>query len=290
MVGTSGQCAAPTCCNAGAVTHSRPDIHELLDRHGLAARREFGQNFVADPNTVRRIAALAQVGSGDLVVEIGPGLGSLTLALIETGAEVVAIEVDSGMAAAAREVVGESARIIEGDALAVDWGDVVGSEHAEAHVVANLPYNVGTTIILDILEHVEQVKTLTVLVQAEVAERLAAGPGNKIYGIPSVLAALYADVEVVAQVPPTVFVPRPKVTSAVVRLVRRDQSVDVDSARLAQLVRSAFGQRRKMLRRSLNGLLDESQIASADVAPTARAEELDLAAWVRLASVTSPQS
>ena len=290
MVGTSGQCAAPTCCNAGAVTHSRPDIHELLDRHGLAARRKFGQNFVADPNTVRRIAALAQVGSGDLVVEIGPGLGSLTLALIETGAEVVAIEVDSGMAAAAREVVGENARIIEGDALAVDWGDVIGSEHAEAHVVANLPYNVGTTIILDILEHVEQVKTITVLVQAEVAERLAAGPGNKIYGIPSVLAALYADVEVVAQVPPTVFVPRPKVTSAVVRLVRRDQSVDVDSARLAQLVRSAFGQRRKMLRRSLNGLLDESQIAGADVAPTARAEELDLAAWVRLASVTSPQS
>lgn len=290
MVGTSGQCAAPTCCNAGAVTHSRPDIHELLDRHGLAARREFGQNFVADPNTVRRIAALAQVGSGDLVVEIGPGLGSLTLALIETGAEVVAIEVDSGMAAAAREVVGESARIIEGDALAVDWGDVIGSEQTEAHVVANLPYNVGTTIILDILEHVEQVKTITVLVQAEVAERLAAGPGNKIYGIPSILAALYADVEVVAQVPPTVFVPRPKVTSAVVRLVRRDQSVDVDSARLAQLVRSAFGQRRKMLRRSLNGLLDESQIAGADVAPTARAEELDLAAWVRLASVTSPQS
>ena len=272
------------------MTHSRPDIHELLDRHGLAARREFGQNFVADPNTVRRIAALAQVGSGDLVIEIGPGLGSLTLALIETGAEVIAIEVDSGMATAAREVVGDGARVIEDDALTVDWVEVIGSEHTEAHVVANLPYNVGTTIILDILEHVEQVKTLTVLVQAEVAERLAAGPGNKIYGIPSVLAALYADVEVVAQVPPTVFVPRPKVTSAVVRLVRRDRSVDVDPARLAQLVRAAFGQRRKMLRRSLNSLLDESQIAAADVAPTARAEELDLAAWVRLASVASTSS
>ena len=125
------------------MTHSRPDIHELLERHGLAARREFGQNFVADPNTVRRIAALAQVGSGDLVIEIGPGLGSLTLALIETGAEVIAIEVDSGMATAAREVVGDGARVIEDDALTVDWDEVIGSEHTEAHVVANLPYNLS---------------------------------------------------------------------------------------------------------------------------------------------------
>ena len=271
------------------MTHSRPQIHELLDRYGLAARREFGQNFVADPNTVRRIAALSQVGPGDLVVEIGPGLGSLTLALIETGAEVIAVEVDPGMAAAAREVVGTKARIVEADALEVDWGELLDGQ-ASAHVVANLPYNVGTTMILDILANVEQVKTLTVLVQAEVADRLAAGPGTKIYGIPSVLAALYAKVDVVAQVPPTVFVPRPKVTSAVVRLERRDQPPAVDASRLAELVKAAFGQRRKMLRRSLNGLLDEAQIVSAGVAPTARAEELDLDAWVRLASVASVES
>ena len=130
------------------MTHSRPQIHELLDRYGLSARREFGQNFVADPNTVRRIAALSQVGPGDLVVEIGPGLGSLTLALIETGAEVIAVEVDPGMAAAAREVVGTNARIVEADALEVDWGELLDG-HASAHVVANLPYNVGTTMILD---------------------------------------------------------------------------------------------------------------------------------------------
>ena len=271
------------------MTHSRPQIHELLDRYGLAARREFGQNFVADPNTVRRIAALSQVGPGDLVVEIGPGLGSLTLALIETGAEVIAVEVDPGMAAATREVVGTKARIVEADALEVDWGELLDGQ-ASAHVVANLPYNVGTTMILDILANVEQVKTLTVLVQAEVADRLAAGPGTKIYGIPSVLAALYAKVDVVAQVPPTVFVPRPKVTSAVVRLERQDQPRDVDASRLAELVKAAFGQRRKMLRRSLNGLLDEAQIVSAGVAPTARAEELDLDAWVRLASVASVES
>ncbi len=271
------------------MTHSRPQIHELLDRYGLSARREFGQNFVADPNTVRRIATLSQVGPGDLVVEIGPGLGSLTLALIETGAEVIAVEVDPGMAVATREVVGTNARIVEADALEMEWGELLDGQ-ASAHVVANLPYNVGTTMILDILANVEQVKTLTVLVQAEVADRLAAGPGTKIYGIPSVLAGLYAQVDVVAQVPPTVFVPRPKVTSAVVRLERRDQPRDVDASRLAELVKAAFGQRRKMLRRSLNGLLDEAQIVSADVAPTARAEELDLDAWVRLASVASVES
>lgn len=266
------------------MTHSRPQIHELLDRFGLSARREFGQNFVADPNTVRRIASLASVGSGDLVVEIGPGLGSLTLALIETGAQVVGVEVDSGMAAAARQVVGDKARIVEADAMTVDWSELLGADTGVVHVVSNLPYNVGTTLVLDILERVHQVQTLTVLVQAEVAERFAAGPGSKIYGIPSVLAAVYADVEVVAQVPPTVFVPRPKVMSAVVRLERRDVP-DVDTERLGTLVRAGFGQRRKMLRRSLSGLLSEEQIAGVDVEPTARAEALDLAAWVRLASI-----
>ena len=277
------------------MTHSRPQIHELLERHGLSARREFGQNFVADPNTVRRIASLARVGEGDTVVEIGPGLGSLTLALIETGADVVAVEVDAGMAAAAREVVGDAARIVEADALSVDWGelltvdttdtDATDNDRRDVHVVANLPYNVGTTLILDILERVEQVQTLTVLVQAEVADRLAADAGSKIYGIPSVIASLYAEVDVVAKVPPTVFVPRPKVMSAVVRLVRKAETPDVDTTRLTSLVRAGFGQRRKMLRRSLNGLLDESQLVAADVSPRARAEELDLDAWVRLASI-----
>lgn len=268
------------------MTHSRPQIHELLDRFGLSARREFGQNFVADPNTVRRIASLASVGPGDVAVEIGPGLGSLTLALIETGADVIGVEIDSGMAAAARQVVGDKARIVEADAMTVDWGSLIGDEVTEAHVVSNLPYNVGTTLILDILERVEQVRTLTVLVQAEVAERFAASPGNKIYGIPSVLAAVYADVDVVAQVPPTVFVPRPKVMSSVLRIERREVP-DVDTQRLGALVRAGFGQRRKMLRRSLSGLLTEEQITGADVAPTERAETLDLNAWVRLASVTS---
>lgn len=269
------------------MTHSRPRIHELLDTHGLAARREFGQNFVADPNTVRRIAALAEVGPGDVVVEIGPGLGSLTLALMETGADVRAVEVDAGLAAVARSIVGEGAAIIEADAQTVDWDALLESHDGVAHVVSNLPYNIGTTLVLDILAEVPRVQTLTVLVQTEVAERLAASPGTKAYGIPSVLAALHARAEVVASVPPTVFVPRPKVNSSVVRLVRHAEVPDVDVSRFNAIVKAGFGQRRKMLRRALSGLLESDEIEARQVDPTARAEELDLAAWIRLASLPS---
>ena len=267
------------------MTHSRPAIHDLLERHGLAPRRELGQNFVADPNTVRRIASLASVGSGDLVIEIGPGLGSLTLALIETGAQVIAVEVDEGLARVAPEVVGDSARVIHADAMTLDWSNLIGDHEGNTHVVANLPYNIGTTLVLDILESVPEVKTLTVLVQTEVAERLAAPVGSKVYGIPSVLTALHADANVVASVPPTVFVPRPKVQSAVVRLVRHDEPPVIEHSRLARVVRAGFGQRRKMLRRSLADLLTEEQIASVGVDPTTRAEQVDLASWVRLAQV-----
>lgn len=269
------------------MTHSRTRIHELLEAHDLSARREFGQNFVADPNTVRRIASLSEVAAGDFVIEIGPGLGSLTLALVETGADIVAIEVDSGMARVAREVVGDRARIIEADALTVDWNELLPPDGEPVHVVGNLPYNVGTTIILDVLAKVPEVQSITALVQTEVAERLAAPPGSKIYGIPSVLAAIHSDAQVVARVPPTVFVPRPKVMSSVVRMVRHPPPDGIDMSQLENLVRSGFGQRRKMLRRSLRGVLDEEQIAKAGVEPTARAEDLDLGAWIRLASVRS---
>lgn len=272
------------------MTHSRPAIHELLERHGLAARREFGQNFVADPNTVRRIASLAEVGPGDLVVEIGPGLGSLTLALIETGAEVVAIEIDAGLARVASEVVGDEARVIQADATTVEWDELIGGHPGAAHVVSNLPYNVGTTLVLDILSSVPRVESLTVLVQSEVAERFAAGVGSKIYGIPSVLAALHASVEVVATVPPSVFVPRPKVQSAVVRFVRHDAAPVMEHEVLAPVVRAGFGQRRKMLRRSLRELLSEEEIRSVDVDPTARAEEIDLSSWLRLASAVQSEA
>lgn len=275
------------------MTHSRTRIHELLDEHGLAARREFGQNFVADPNTVRRIAELSQVGPGDLVVEIGPGLGSLTLALVETGATVVAVEVDSGLAAVAADLLGDQATVITADAQKLDWDDLIATHGDDSgdgavHVVSNLPYNIGTTLVLDILADVAAVQSLTVLVQAEVAERFAAGPGSKIYGIPSVMAALHSSAEVLASVPPSVFVPRPKVDSSVVRFVRHSTEAPVSHGELARVVKAAFGMRRKMIRRSLSGVLSEEEITEAGVDPTRRAEELGLESWIALARKATP--
>ena len=191
---------------------------------------------------------------------------------------------NSALAAAAAALRKNAATIIEADAQKVDWAELVGDHDGPVHVVANLPYNIGTTLVLDLLADVPVVDTITVLVQSEVADRFAAPPGSKIYGIPSVMAALHADVSVVATVPPSVFVPKPKVQSAVVRFVRRPGPPAIAHERLGRVVRAGFGQRRKMLRRSLNSMLTEEQLAALDVDPTARAEQLDLAAWVRIAS------
>lgn len=289
MDGISGRSAANTCCDP--VTHSRSTIHRLLDEYGLAARRELGQNFVADPNTVRRIAALSGVGVDDVVVEIGPGLGSLTLALIETGADVRAIEIDHGLAAAVAEIVGDRATIIEADAQRLDWSALLADTDRPAHVVSNLPYNVGTTMIIDILATVPQVGSMLVLVQSEVAQRLAAAAGSPEYGIPSVLVARHAVARIVGHVPPTVFVPRPKVESSLVRLVRHtDVPSSVGHEDLAVVVKAGFGQRRKMLRRSLRGLATEEQLIAAGIDPTSRAEDVNLDLWCRLAEIVAATS
>lgn len=267
------------------VTHSPQAIRALLDEHGLEPRRALGQNFVVDPNTVRRIARLAGVGEGDPVVEIGPGLGSLTLALVELGAEVVAIEKDRDLAPVLRTVVEPAGvRVIEADALEVDWSEVLEGQERWT-LVANLPYNVATTLVLDLLAQVPRITSFLVMVQREAGERLAAGAGDKAVGIPSMIVAYHGRAEVVGRVPATVFHPQPKVESVLVRIDRHEQSpVDQPLAAIDPLLRAAYGQRRKMLRRSLSGILDEAQIAAADVDPTARPETLDLDAWARLAA------
>ncbi len=268
------------------MTLSRRQVRELLDELGLAPSRALGQNFVADPNTVRRIARLAGVGPGDRVVEIGPGLGSLTLALVETGAEVTAVELDRHLLPALRRVVDpHGVRIVHGDALALDWDELLGDGDADRPwvLVANLPYNVATPLVLQLLERVPAITTMLVMVQREVAERLAARPGDPAYGIPSVKVAYRADAEVVGRVPPTVFVPQPRVESALVRLRRLPAPrVGADPHRLFRLVEAAFAQRRKMLRRSLAGLVDAAAFARAGVPPEARPEQLDLTDWDRL--------
>jgi 16S rRNA (adenine1518-N6/adenine1519-N6)-dimethyltransferase len=269
-------------------------VRDLLAAHGIRPSRALGQNFVADPNTVRRVARLAEVGPGDRVVEVGPGIGSLTLALRETGAEVTVIEIDRHLLPVLEAVVGTSGvRIVEGDAMTVDWHDLLGDEPGWA-LVANLPYNIATPLIADLLDGVPAIKRMLVMVQREVAERLAAGPGDTGYGAVSVKVAYWAEASVVGRVPPAVFIPRPKVESALVSIQRRPAPAvdpgEVDAALLFSLVRAGFAKRRKMLRRALAGLVSPGAFEAAGVRPDARAEQLDVTAWGRLAAAVARES
>jgi 16S rRNA (adenine1518-N6/adenine1519-N6)-dimethyltransferase len=239
-----------------------------------------------DPNTVRRIARLADIQPGDHVVEVGAGLGSLTLALVEAGARVTAVELDRHLLPLLDEVLADAdpaPRIVHGDAMRLDWSTVLdGAERWQ--LVANLPYNVATPLVLDVLDTVPAVDRLLVMVQREVGERLAATPSTPAYGIPSVKVAYWANAEVVGRVGPSVFLPRPKVESVLVRIVRRSVPASAaDPDRLFALVRAGFGQRRKMLRRSLSGLVTPDDFARAGVSPEGRAEQLSVVDWGRLA-------
>jgi 16S rRNA (adenine1518-N6/adenine1519-N6)-dimethyltransferase len=265
------------------VTHTRRALTELLEHHDLGPSRALGQNFVVDPNTVRRIARLAGVGPGTPVVEIGAGLGSLTLALVETGAEVTAVEVDRYLLPILREVVADHpVRVVGGDAMRLDWAEVLAG-HDRWALVANLPYNVATPLVLDLLAGVPAIERMLVMVQREAGERLAAEPGSGVYGIPSVKVALRARARIVGKVGPDVFLPRPRVDSALVEIVRRDvPATDADPDRLVALVERAFGQRRKMLRRSLAGVVAPEAFVAAGIDPEDRPERLSVEDWGRL--------
>lgn len=271
------------------MTLSRPEVRRLLEENGLRPSRARGQNFVADPNTVRRIARLAAVGPGDRVIEIGAGLGSLTLALAETGARVTAVEVDRGLVPVLRRLVEPvGVTVVEADAMRLDWDALLGG--GRWVLVANLPYNVATPLVADLLDRVPAISRMLVMVQREVAERLAAVAGDDAYGAVSVKVAYWARATLAGLVPASVFVPVPKVESALVRIERRDVPAvdpDVDRERLFGLVSAGFGQRRKMLRRSLGALVTPEAFAAAAVDPQARPEELDVLAWGRLAAAVA---
>jgi 16S rRNA (adenine1518-N6/adenine1519-N6)-dimethyltransferase len=262
-------------------------VRALLADHDLVPNRALGQHFLADPNTARRIARLAELERGASVLEIGPGLGSLTVALAETGAHVVALELDAQLVPLVESTVAGTGdvTVVHGDALHVDVATLGPGPWA---CVSNLPYNIATPVVVRLLETAPSVTRLLVMTQSEVGERLAARPGERAAGAVSAKVAYYADARVVGTVSPTVFVPPPHVESVLVRLDRRPSPpVRVDDPdRLFALVRAGFAQRRKMLRGALRPLLGaraDATLARAGVAPTARAETLTLDDWAGLA-------
>lgn len=271
-------------------------LRALADRHGIRPKRALGQHFLIDPNLARAIAADAGVGSGDRVVEIGAGLGSLTRALAEAGAEVLAVEVDDSLLPALEESVSglDRVRVLHADATDRRWRDELGA--GEWVLAANLPYNVATALVLDTLRDVPRVLRLVVMVQREVGERLVAAPGEKAYGIPSLRVAYRAEGSLVRRVPPSVFWPRPTVESVIVRLVRRDRPpVQVDEERLWQVVDMGFAERRKTMRNALRrlgvgGRDADGLLASVRIDPSARAETLSLEDFARIAAALQRQA
>lgn len=253
-------------------------ILELLRRHGITPRKRLGQHFLADPNIVDKIVRIAEVGPGDLVVEVGAGTGVLTRALAETGAQVVAYEVDRAFTPVLREVVGDYENVdirFENALTALP----VGLNGGPWTMVANLPYNVGTPLLLETIRHGFAIERFVVMVQDEVAERLVAKPGSRIYGIPSIVAALHTTARRAFTVTAQVFVPPPRVSSSIVILDRRK---DIDRSlaeRAIELAATAFQQRRKMMRR----LVPLETLESAGIAPQARPEDLSPEDYLRLA-------
>lgn len=260
----------------------RREMAELLDRHGVAPRRRLGQHFLADPNIVRKVVAAAGVQPGDLVVEVGAGTGTLTRALGETGCRVRAYEVDEGLRPVLAEAVGHlpAVEVRFADALAVLPDELEGGPWV---LVANLPYNVGTPLLLKLLRTGPQVQRFVVMVQREVADRLAAPAGSRTYGLPSVVVALTAEIRREFTVPPQVFFPPPQVESAVVTLSRREAPALRERA--LELAAAAFGQRRKMVRRSLAGTLADPDrlLTAAGINAKLRAEQLQPEDYVTLA-------
>lgn len=267
-----------------------PPLREVIRRHGLAARRSLGQNFLLDLNLTARIARAAGPLEGVTVVEVGPGPGGLTRALLALGARrVIAVERDERCIAALQELeqhFGDRLRVVAGDAMKVDLASQV--REAPARVVANLPYNIATALLVSWLT-VEPwppwYDMLVLTFQREVAQRIVADPGTKAYGRLSVLAGWRTAAQILFDIAPRAFVPAPQVTSSVVRLMPRAQPLPCDRRLLERVAEAAFGQRRKMLRQSLKSLGVDAPalLTAAHIDPTARAEDIPVEGFVGLA-------
>ncbi|AKK02694.1 16S rRNA (adenine(1518)-N(6)/adenine(1519)-N(6))-dimethyltransferase RsmA [Corynebacterium epidermidicanis] len=282
------------------------EIRQLAEKLDVTPTKKLGQNFVHDPNTVRMIVAAAEVDADAHVVEVGPGLGSLTLALLDTVADVTAVEIDPRLAAELPHTVQWRApdhaaklMIIQKDALQVTHQDFSSAGAPEpTALVANLPYNVSVPVLLHLLAEFPSISRVLVMVQAEVADRLAAQPGSKVYGVPSVKAAFYGEVRRAGSIGKNVFWPAPKIDSGLVRIDRftsRNQPWPITPetrARVFPLIDAAFAQRRKTLRAALSGHFGggeaaEAALHAADIDPKLRGEVLSVSDFVRLAGVIS---
>jgi len=265
------------------------EIRDLAELLGIQPTKKLGQNFVIDANTVRRIVRAAGVTGTETVVEVGPGLGSLTLGLLETGASVVAVEIDTRLAAQLPLTVAELQPSANLTVITQDAMTVLSLPDDPSVLVANLPYNISVPVLLHFLEHFPSINNGLVMVQAEVGLRIAAGPGSKVYGSPSAKAAWYGTWRTAGQVSRQVFWPVPNVDSILVGFQRHEQP-GTEQERLATfaLIDAAFQQRRKMLRQALSGVLGDSATASsrieaAGLAPTARGEELTILDFLAIA-------
>ena len=268
-------------------------VRKIAAELDLRPTKQRGQNFVVDPNTVRRIVTLSGVTADDVVLEIGPGLGSLTLGLLEIGARVVAVEIEDRLAQRLRQTVAErlgdeaASRldVVNADALQVDSLPL-----APTALVANLPYNVSVPVLLRMFELFPDWTRGLVMVQLEVADRLVAPPGSKVYGVPSAKTAWYAETSRVGTVPPKVFWPVPNVDSGLVRITRRPApETEATREETFQVIDAAFAQRRKMLRAALSGMVGSAAAASeaierAGVQPTLRGEMLGVSDFAAIAA------
>jgi 16S rRNA (adenine1518-N6/adenine1519-N6)-dimethyltransferase len=272
------------------------EVRKLAEELGIRPTKKLGQNFVHDPNTVRKIVAAAELSQDDVVLEVGPGLGSLTLALLPNAEQVVAVEIDPPLAQrlprTAREMDPANAdklHVVLKDAMKVTRDDLPVQPTA---IVANLPYNVAVPVVLHLLHELPTLRKGLVMVQAEVADRMAAKPGSKIYGVPSVKLAWYADARKAGPVGRNVFWPAPNVDSGLVWFQRHENPLStVDKARLFSIVDAAFAQRRKTLRAALKGWaatggVDVDELLDkAGVDPQARGEQLSVIDFIRIAEV-----
>jgi 16S rRNA (adenine1518-N6/adenine1519-N6)-dimethyltransferase len=264
-------------------TQARSEIRRLLDEHDHRPTKTYGQNFLADPNIVRKLIGAADLTPRSQVLEIGAGTGTMTAVIADRADTVIAYEIDESLSPILSETVGglENVELRFGDVAKLNLGTVLGE--GEWTLVANLPYNVGTGIVLDALQHAPRIGRIVVMVQREVADRLLANAGSRTYGLPSVTTGLHAVGRMAFSVPRQVFEPIPRVDSAVIVLDRIE--APRLSPRAVEIAVAGFGQRRKMLRRSLAGILNDPErvFAEAHIDPTSRPEQLEPRDFVRIA-------